>query len=410
MSPHIFINENRFKQNFDKASSFGATENGGLNRPTFSEQHTQVRSWFKDLVKASDLVFRIDEAGNHSGILKADNASAKTFIIGSHLDSVPYGGRFDGNLGVMIALEVAETIRDHKIKLPFHLEVMDFTDEEGTHLPLWGSRALCGKLSEDEVFHKFQGTDTLDKVGLNAGNMKKAERTADSLAGYMEVHIEQGVRLEESETDVGIVNSITGIGRYYISFKGSANHAGTTPMDKRKDASLGAAAFILECNELVVNEFPGCVCNTGNVEFSPTAFNVIPQVCKVWLEYRAPDVDLMQEMERKFIESAKSIANRHGLEVGLKKVEMVRPVPMANDIQQAFARACSTLGYSHKTLTSGAGHDAQSFEGLCSSGMVFIPSVGGYSHSDREFTKWEDCIKGANTLLHAVLEMKANYS
>ena len=405
MSIDIRINEERFKSNFEMASTFGATNGDGLNRPTFSDDHLAVRVWFKELVEKNGLRFKTDEAGNHSGILASASSSGRSLIIGSHLDSVPFGGRFDGNLGVMIALEVAQTIKDHHIELPFDLEVMDFTDEEGTYLPLWGSRAICGKLGEHEVSNAFEDPSLLNKAGIDAKQVLLAKRDEESLAGYMEVHIEQGIRLEDSKTDIGVVSSITGIGRYYVSFLGMANHAGTTPMDKRKDASLGGAAFILACQRILVEEFPGCVCNTGNADFTPTAFNVIPNECKVWLEYRAPDMELMESLEKRLLTEAGQIAETYNLELNLQKVEMVQPVPMTQDVQEAFTEACTDLGYSHKFLTSGAGHDAQSFHGLCSTGMIFIPSVGGYSHSDKEFSHWKDCVQGANTLLHAVLNM-----
>ena len=281
---------------------------------------------------------------------------------------------------------------------------MDFTDEEGTHIPLLGSRAICGKLTSQEVISTFMGTDLLHKADLDSATVLHAKRNPDSLAGYMEVHIEQGTRLESTNTDIGIVSSITGIGRHYITFIGSANHAGTTPMNQRKDASLGASAFVLACNTILIREYPDCVVNTGNIDFSPAAFNVIPNSCRVWLEYRAPESSIMTSLGKRLLDEAQKIAELYNLELSLEEIEMVESVPMTDDIQEAFAKACEVLNLSHKPLTSGAGHDAQSFGGLSPTGMIFIPSVGGYSHSDKEFSNWGDCVNGANALLHAVLD------
>jgi N-carbamoyl-L-amino-acid hydrolase len=225
------------------------------------------------------------------------------------------------------------------------------------------------------------------------------------LAGYLELHIEQGKRLERASIDVGIVSAIVGIWSYRLSFIGRADHAGSTTMDDRLDASLGASAFTLAARQIVMNDFPNCVVNVGDMDFVQGAFNIVPAQVDVSLEFRSADEEEFKQLDSVLLARAREEAERFGL--GLKVESLGRHAPSLMDkhVQSIFARACDDLGLTHISLPSGAGHDGQSFDGVCPVGMIFVPSKDGASHAAREYTEWEDCVNGANVLLQTVLRL-----
>lgn len=403
------INEERFRTNFESLASIGATSDGGVHRPTFSEAHLQARQWLCERAGRAGLEVRVDGAGNHSACLPCAPPGSKTLLLGSHLDSVPNGGRFDGPLGVLCALEVLQTVKDAGVSLPFGLEAVDFTDEEGTHGSFWGSRAFVGKLPAEELENPYGGREAFEhglrRAGLTKSGFLSARRSPGSIAGYLEVHIEQGPRLDRSGVDIGVVTDIVGLYRYYANFVGQANHAGTTPMEDRRDGAQGASAFALAVRDTVMREFKDCVANVGRMDFEPGAFNVVPATVRVWLELRSSDEARLQRLEHSLFEQAREQAERFGLALRIERLEAVGPEPMSGEVQRAIEASAELLGLTHVSLSSGAGHDAQSFAGLCPTGMIFVPSVGGCSHAPQEFTRWQDCVNGANVLLHAVLQM-----
>ena len=232
-----------------------------------------------------------------------------------------------------------------------------------------------------------------------------AARPKDSLAGYLELHIEQGKRLERAGINVGIVSAIVGIWSYRLSFIGRADHAGSTTMDDRLDASLGASAFTLAAREIVLTDFPNCVVNVGKMEFAPGAFNIVPARVEVSLEFRSPDEEEFIRLNSALLTLAKTEAGRFSLELKVEDLGKHSPSIMSTEVQHAYAQACDDLDLTHISLTSGAGHDGQSLADLCPVGMIFVPSIDGASHSPREFTKWDDCVNGANVLLQAALRL-----
>jgi N-carbamoyl-L-amino-acid hydrolase len=439
MTKDLRVNADRMLTSFNQLALVGATAEGGVHRPTFHEAHLAARQWFREEVQRSGLEFRTDGAGNHSAFLPviaspsgakqspprhgetlAPGASAgvasqqplaTTLLIGSHLDSVPNGGRFDGALGVIAALEVLRTVKESSIKWKVNLEAIDFTDEEGTLVGLLGSAALTGHLTPEMLQSPRGGRENLvegmQRAGLSDQSMLSAARPRDSLAGYLELHIEQGKRLERAGIDIGIVSAIVGIWSYRLSFIGRADHAGTTTMDDRLDASLASSAFTLGARELVVKDFPDCVANVGKMEFAPGAFNIVPERVVVSLEFRSPDEEEFKRLDVALLELAGREALRFGLELRVEFLGKHSPSLMSDTVQRAYAAACDDLGLTHVALTSGAGHDGQSFADVCPVGMIFVPSVAGASHSPREFTKWEDCVNGANVLLQAALKLSA---
>ena len=421
MTKDLLVNSDRMLAAFNQLALIGSTGDGGVNRPTFSEAHLAARKWFNDEIERLGLEFRTDGAGNHSAFLASagrvaphDSVGAyrdQTLLLGSHLDSVPNGGRFDGALGVMAALEVLKTVKENGLRLKVNLEAIDFTDEEGTLVGLLGSAALAGHLSPEVLQNPRGGRAQLirgmQRAGLSEESMLSAARARDSLAGYLELHIEQGKRLERANINVGIVSAIVGIWSYRLTFIGRADHAGSTTMDDRLDASLGASSFTLAARELVIKDFPNCVVNVGKMDFTPGAFNIVPAQVNVSLEFRSPDEEEFNHLASVLIACAKTEAQHFGLELNVEDLGKHSPSIMSDKVQRAYAEACDGLGLTHTSLTSGAGHDGQSLADLCPVGMIFVASVDGASHSPREYTKWEDCVNGANVLLQAVMKLAA---
>ncbi|MBN1580552.1 MAG: Zn-dependent hydrolase [Anaerolineae bacterium] len=406
---NLRIDERRFRTRFEALSGIAATPDGGVHRPALSAAHLEARRWFLDQARQAGFEVHVDGAGNHIIRLLCGQPGAKTLILGSHLDSVPNGGRFDGALGVMCAFEVLQTIVDAGLSLPFDLEAIDLTDEEGAHVSLMGSRALAGKLHAGDLENPHHGPDAfaaaLERAGLTREGVLSTQRDPDSLAGYLEVHIEQGPRLISAKIDVGIVSHIVGIHWYHLKFAGRADHSGTTPMAHRRDAAQGACAFALAVRETVIDAFPDCVSNVGKITFEPGAFNVVPAAANLALEFRAPTGEQLQRLERVLLDQAHEQARRFDLKLEVERLEAILPTPMNEQMQGTIQTAAGGLGLTHTSLLSGAGHDAQSFADLCPAGMIFVPSVDGRSHSPLEFSRWQDCVNGANLLLHTVLSL-----
>jgi N-carbamoyl-L-amino-acid hydrolase len=268
---------------------------------------------------------------------------------------------------------------------------------------------LAGKLHAADLENPHHGYDAfsaaLARARLVRETILAAKRDPDSLAGYLEVHIEQGPRLSNSSTDVGIVSHIVGIHWYHLRFTGRADHSGTTPMEHRRDAAQGACAFALAVREAVMALFPDCVVNVGKMAFEPGAYNVVPATADLALEFRAASDDQLRGLEQLLLDRAHTLARRFDLDLEVELLEAISPTPMDAQVGQTIQSAAERLGLTHASLLSGAGHDAQSFADLCPTGMVFVPSVDGRSHSPLEFSRPEDCVNGANLLLHTVLGM-----
>lgn len=407
----LCIIPDRLRADFDALAQIGAAGDGGVHRPSLSEAHLAARRWFRKQIEKAGLEFCVDGAGNHSSVLYCGSRGAPTLLLGSHLDSVPYGGRFDGTLGVLSALEVLRVVKEADMALSMNLEAIDFTDEEGTLVGLLGSAAMAGKLKTAHLQNPRGGRDALvegmRRAGLSDESILTAARPRESLGGYLEVHIEQGSRLEKAGKNIGIVTDIVGIASYKLTFIGRADHAGTTSMPDRLDAAQGASAFTLAAREMVMRDFPRGVANVGNMVFAPGVFNIVPARVTVSLEFRAPAEDEFRKLEAALIEHARVEAKRFGLGLDIEFLGKHAPTPMNEKAQSVFADACDSLGLSHMPLVSGAGHDAQSLANQCPVGMIFVPSVAGASHSPREFTEWQDCVNGANVLLQAAVRFAA---
>ncbi len=408
----IKVNAHRLKEDFTALSQIGQTPEGGLNRLALSPAHLEARDWFRHRIIESGLEFREDSAGNHSAYLQCGQPGAPTLLLGSHLDSVPNGGRYDGALGVLAALEALRRVKEEKLQLPVNLEAIDFTDEEGSLVGLLGSFALAGLLTEEKLDNARVGPEALaaalQQAGLSRAGLLSAQRDPATLAGYLELHIEQGVRLEQSGVQIGIVTHIPGICSYRLIYLGRADHSGTVPMADRLDAAQGASAFILAVREVLSKEFPNCFANIGQANFEPGAYNIVPARVTLGLEFRSTEPEQFSQLESRLLASAEKESTRFGLGLETYFQGRIAPVPMDLHTQSAFEAAATQLGLQSTPIASRAGHDAQALATVCPAGMIFVPSVGGSSHTPGEYTRWEDCLNGANVLLNTVIWLANN--
>jgi N-carbamoyl-L-amino-acid hydrolase len=409
MGDDLRINGDRLLADLEELSRIGGTPDGGVNRPALSDADLEARKWLRARAKADGFEVCEDGMGNVSAILRSDSPGAQTVMCGSHLDTVPNGGRYDGSLGVVSALETLRTVKEAGLRLPVHLEAMSFTDEEGTWGGLLGSRALAGMLSEEDFEHPRGGKEVLAErmaaAGLTQEGALAAGRDPQTIKAWAEVHIEQGSRLEEAGQQVGVVTSIVGIASYWLTFEGRADHAGTTPLDRRLDAMRGVSEFIRQSRELIMHRFEEGVVNCGIVEALPGAFNIVPAQARLSLEFRHSDAGRLEAMREALLSLALHIVEVEGLSLEVEHVGLYPPAPMHRDVMAAIEGACNTLGLGYRRMTSYAGHDSQIMAEITRAGMFFVPSIDGASHSPREFTREEDCINAGNVLLHTVLRL-----
>jgi N-carbamoyl-L-amino-acid hydrolase len=403
------IDERRFREDFEALNEFGKTNQGGVNRPALSPAHLAARDWLRKKIEQAGLEFRQDGAGNHSAFLACGTFAAPSILIGSHLDSVPTGGRYDGALGVLAGLEVLRCLHQAGVSLPVNLELFDFTDEEGSLVSFFGSFAFAGLLEPQDLSNPRGGRqallDGLRRAELRQENIFSARRDPKTVAGYLELHIEQGPELQRSHHQIGVVTNIAGIAFYRLAFKGRPDHAGTIPMDERLDAGLGASALTLSLRKILLEQFPGCYANIGNVRYEPGAFNIVPEKAILSLEFRSSSRSQFENLKTAIIERAQKEARHYGLGLDVEFLGERHPVEMSPIAREAIRQAARRLDLSTKDLVSKAGHDAQALAALCPAGMIFVPSVRGVSHSPDEFTEWQDCVNGANVLLQAVISL-----
>jgi N-carbamoyl-L-amino-acid hydrolase len=415
----VRINAERLLHDLDELGRIGevpAEEGGGLDRRPFSAAERSARDFFAARAEEAGLAVMVDGAANLSARLESNSANARTIMAGSHLDTVPHGGRYDGALGVLAALEALRSVREAGLKLPVHLEAIAFTDEEGRLGGMTtGSRALVGTFRREEAVRfintaagysdDFAAMQARLPGGLNEESLMGAKRNLRDLAAFLELHVEQGPRLDHAGVTIGVVNAVVGRRSYEVTFRGRSNHAGTTPMNMRADALVAAARFITEAHNSVCTTFPSAVLTCGGIESGPNVFNVIPNYAQVMLEFRAADEATVAVLDSMVRRAAGEAARANNVEHVLTPAAKLAPCSLHGEIQLAIRVAAEKLGLRHMTFSSGAVHDAHSLAPHVPSGLIFVPSVGGLSHSPEEATKDEDVVAGANTLLHTMLSL-----
>ena len=404
--PALRVNGKRIMDHIFALAEFGKNPQGGVSRVAYSDADKQGREYVLGLLRAAKLDVKIDAAGNLIGRRAGSASSLKPLLIGSHVDSVPEGGNYDGVVGSIGAIEVAQTLAENNLTLRHPLEVVIFQNEEGG---LIGSRAIDGELTEKELDLVSRSGKTIrDGINFIGGDTKKladVRRNKGDIAAYLELHIEQGGTLEAEKINIGVVEGIVGINWWDVTIEGFANHAGTTAMNNRQDALLAAAKFIEAVNR-VVTSVPGRQVGTvGRISALPGAPNVIPGKVVVSLELRDLDAAKIQMLFERVEAEAEKIAAESKTKFGFKEINVNIPAPTDTRIRSLISEAARDLGLTTKPMPSGAGHDAQDMARLGPVGMIFVPSVGGISHSPREFSKPDDIANGANVLLNTILKL-----
>jgi N-carbamoyl-L-amino-acid hydrolase len=399
------VNGARLNQSLGDFGAIGKTA-AGAQRVAYSETDRRARAFAMDLMRAAQLEVTVDPAGNIIGRRPGSDASRPPVLFGSHIDSVPDGGDYDGVVGSLSAIEVARTLAEQNVRTRHPLEVVIFQNEESG---LMGSKAMAGILTErDLALVNKSGHSVREGIGLlggDAARLSAARRAPGSIAAYLELHIEQGAVLEEAGIDIGVVEGIVGIGWWDVTIEGFANHAGTTPMNRRRDAMLSAAKFIQAVNRIVRGEPGRQVGTVGRIEALPGAPNVIPGLVRTSLEIRDLDAAKIERLFGAVETAAHEIGREDGTGFTFRQANDNQPAPTDPRIRDVIRTAARELGLTTRDMPSGAGHDAQDMAHLGPVGMIFVPSVGGISHSPRELTRPADVENGANVLLGAVLAL-----
>lgn len=403
----LSVNGNRIESRIFELAKFGLDEKGRGYRVAYTKGDIEARGWFIELMKKAGLETTIDPAGNIIGKRKGNNPLLKPIAFGSHIDMVPDGGNYDGCLGSIGALEVIEVLNENNIATEHPLEVIIFSNEEGGTI---GSMAMAGMLTAEGLQQKSQMGLTMAEgitaIGGNPGRIKDIQRKKGDLKAFIELHIEQGGILEQLGLQIGVVEGIVGIVHWEVTVEGFANHAGTTPMNMRKDALLAASEFVIAVNE-EINKVKGRQVGTiGKIALQPGAYNVIPGKVTMGLEIRDLDDSKINRLFAAIEKRASAIASSSGTSISFVRQANESKAALTDpSLQQKIIASSSALGLTWQLMQSGAGHDAQEIAHIAPVAMIFIPSKGGISHSPKEFSTATDMANGANVLLQAILKV-----
>ena len=396
----IDINRERLLHDLHDLAAFGRVGDG-VHRLAFSPEDLAARQWLVERMRAAGLAVRIDGVGNVYGQMEGVR---RTVLIGSHTDTVPKGGWLDGAMGVIFGLEVARALVESGTERG-GVDVISFADEEGTFYGTLGSLSFIGAFGDDEVAvaTNLAGQPLAEALAEAGYGGEPARLDPDRHIAFMEAHIEQGPRLEAAGRRIGVVTGIVGMRRIRVTFHGQADHAGTTPMDLRKDA--GAALFRFASG--LLDSFadlrgPDTVWNCGHAALEPGAGNVVPERADLLIEFRDQDEAVLERMQATVDDAVRAADGMAGVAVDAARQMALTPAAMAPDIQAYIANAARALGEEPMIMPSGAGHDAMHLARHVPTGMLFVPSLGGRSHSTAEDTSADDIVLGARVLAGAV--------
>jgi N-carbamoyl-L-amino-acid hydrolase len=401
------INGERLLADLRLLSTIGGQADGGVDRLAWSEADLAARRWFAEQIREAGLEARIDAALNVFG--HVPGSAGPRLLTGSHLDSVPNGGRLDGAYGAVAGLEVLRTMVESGDPLAARVEVVGFSDEEGVRFGagLIGSLALTGELDIDRLREErdWQGVpirQVIASAGREVDRMPDAQQHLHSIAAFLELHIEQGPRMEAAGVDLAVVTGIVGVDREQVRVIGIQNHAGTTPFALRHDAGRAAARATAGLRELVQSIDSEAVANIGVMQFDPGGVNVIPGRATFTLEVRHLEEPVVRRIVETFNKNLETISAEEGCRADMQLVSWVPPARMNAEQMAMLEAACQQLGREPARLWSGAGHDAAILARHVPTGMLFVPSIGGVSHSPKESTSDEHLVLGARALLRGI--------
>ncbi len=399
------VDSERFRRRFDAFSEIGATEAGGVNRPSLSDENKEARDTIVEWFEEAGLSVTIDEMGNIFGRRDGQDDDLDPVMMGSHVDSQYNGGRYDGVIGVLGGLEVIEALNSADVTTRRPLEVAAWSNEEGVRFQpdMLGSGVFCDLFDldyayerEDKEGHTFG--EELERIGYKGDEACEPR----DLHTYFEMHVEQGPFLEQEGLPVAAVEGVFGFSWMNVTFEGQANHAGPTPMNMRHDAMVATADVVQAVRRITATEGTDLVGTVGSVDVWPNAINVIPETVEFTLDFRSYDDAVVQAAVDRIEDEIACAAEREGLAWELEEIMRVDADPFDQDCIDTVVGACEDLDVDYTRLVSGAGHDANYLNKICPSSMIFVPSVDGISHRESEFTEWEDIVVGTEVLLEAV--------
>jgi len=403
------LDEERLIDTMKAQASIGGTENGGLNRLALSDSDKEVRDWFLDAMEEEGLDVRIDEMGNMFGRRSGTDPGADPVLLGSHLDSQPYGGIYDGALGVIAALELIRSLNEEGIDTAHPIEIVNWTNEEGSRFQpaMQGSGVWAGELDIETEYAKTDDAgatveEELERIGYKGSVPAEPTTEYDS---SLELHIEQGPKLDYKGKDVGIVTGIVGLSWGAVTFEGEAEHTGTTPMQGRQDSLVAAADLITAIRRLPGKLGNRTVGSVGHIDVAPNSINIVPETTTVTWGFRDPDDSIVDQAREQVIAEAEAAANREGVDVEWEDRAKSSSIRFPDRPVEAVRSAADRFDYDSTEVFSGAVHDAAHVAKVCDTAMVFAVSENGISHNEKEYTSWDDCYSAANVFANAGLRL-----
>ncbi|WP_049926480.1 Zn-dependent hydrolase [Halopiger goleimassiliensis] len=405
----IDLDRERLVELMTEQAEIGTTADGGLDRQALTDADRDARDWFRDRLEEAGLEVRIDAIGNVFGRREGTDPDAAPILVGSHLDSQPNGGIYDGALGVVAALELVFALNDAGIETVHPIEVVDWTNEEGTRFQpgLQGSGVWVGEYDLETQYETTDAEgrrleDELERIGYLGETPAEPQEPYEA---YLELHVEQGPRLDRSSADVGVVTGVVGITWGELTFQGEANHSGTTPMHYRNDALVAAADVATAVRRIAASLGSDTVGTVGSVDVAPNSINVVPgEVTMTW-GFRDPDDGVIERAREEVVAEANRAADREGVALEYEETMRTSSVDFADRCVETVDAVAEDLGYERLRLESGAGHDAMHLASVTDAGMVFAVSEDGVSHSPEEYTSWDDCYAAAETLANAAVRL-----
>jgi beta-ureidopropionase / N-carbamoyl-L-amino-acid hydrolase len=408
MEPSFKIASTRFLRGLGDLAKIGEIAGGGVCRIALTDDDCAGRDWVKSRMSQLGMSIRTDALGNVIGRYEGQDSARAAIMIGSHIDTVQTGGRYDGNLGVLAGLELVAALQEANHRPLRSIEVGFFTNEEGCRFPpdMMGSLVYTGELSLQEALSKTDAGGISVEAELTRLGLKGSAPVPGPVPyAFIELHIEQGPILDAENIKIGVVTAVQGISWQKLMLTGQSNHAGTTPMSMRKDAGLAAARIITAVRELVTDLGGDVVGTVGHLTLAPNLINVVPHHVELTVDLRSPIDAQLSEAEKRLSSIAQDICDVEGVSLSREQLVRLAPAHFAPEIIDVIEAGAKSLGISSRRMVSGAGHDAQVIGAIAPTGMIFVPSIGGISHNPAEDTLDDDLVAGAQLLLTTVVDL-----